>query len=539
MNAIRTIYHIARADLLERVRQYSFLVVLGITMMAAYFFVPPADAGYITLYLDHYRGIYNSAWIGASVALSTTLLLALFGFYLVKNSIQRDVRTGVGQIIASTSVKKLHYLTGKSISNFLVLSIIVLAVIVIAFMMQLVRGEVVQIELWPLISPFLFLTLPTLSVVAVLAVLFETRPALQGGIGNIIYFIMFIFYSMSSNTSVITTEMVQSLAAIQPGFSGSYGIGFLVPEQPIKLFEWQGVTWTGTIIIQQLSFFLVAFLLILVAVLLFRGFQEAPYKRNNKINSTDNLNTAGEHPETHPNKSFDLESANVSFSQLSAANLPPAVIRESFLSLVVAEWRLMMKNTSLGWYVIAGVLAILCISMPVATSSQWMIWPITWIWPMLLWSGLGNRESRYNTHYLIASTPRYVTRQLSAVWVAGFILTCLTGIGMLIRLIMEGNMELVALWLSASIFIPSFALACGVLTGTNRTFEVLYMIIWYLGPFNKMPFLDFLGTQSSSGTSWISEIGLNSWLIMSIYILISIGLLILAYTTRGRLTQTS
>lgn len=56
MRIIRTISYIARADFLERIRQFAFLVILGLTLLAAYFFVPPAEAAYVTLDLDGYRG---------------------------------------------------------------------------------------------------------------------------------------------------------------------------------------------------------------------------------------------------------------------------------------------------------------------------------------------------------------------------------------------------------------------------------------------------------------------------------------------------
>jgi hypothetical protein len=64
---------------------------------------------------------------------------------------------------------------------------------------------------------------------------------------------------------------------------------------------------------------------------------------------------------------------------------------------------------------------------------------------------------------------------------------------MLLRLALEGDWVHLAYGVNAVLLIPSLALACGVLTGTNRTFELLYMIAWYLGPFNHMPLLDFLG----------------------------------------------
>lgn len=548
MGVIRTIYHIARADLCARMRQYAFMVILGITMLTAYFFVPPADAGYATLYMDKYRGIYNSAWVGGSVALSTTLFLSLFGFYLVKNSVQREHSSRVGQIIASSSVKKLHYIAGKWLSNFAVLSIIVFVIILIALMMQWVRGEVMRIELWPLLSPFLFLTLPVMSVVAALAVLFEARPAWSGALGNLIYFAIYImFVSGASNlafgTAVITSDMIERLASLKPDYSGSYGIGILIREQPPELFEWRGVDWTGALMLQQLSLFLIAFLLILAAAWAFRGFQEAPHPGmtgSGKVSAVDGVEaakgrrkrkTAAEpaHAGTHT----DPGGVTVEASRIRAAALTPVTVRESFLPLVLAEWRLMMSSASLGWTAVAVLLAMLCLVMPVAVSSQWMIWPLTWLWPLVLWSGIGNREIRWRTQFLIASSPRFAFRQLAAVWAAGFVLACATGSGMLLRLIGEGTMEQLTCWLSAAILIPSLALVSGVLTKTNRVFEVLYMIVWYLGPLNNMPFLDFMRLTPAEAASW--DMGLNSWAMSSIYIAISMGLLILAYMSRSRL----
>src|ERR1043165_2991691 len=102
---------LAVADVRERTRRYSFLVTLGFTLYAAYLFVPPAGASYITLSLARYRGIYNSAWIGSLVSMMSTMFLSLAGFYLVKNAISRDRATGVGEILAATRVGKLTYLT--------------------------------------------------------------------------------------------------------------------------------------------------------------------------------------------------------------------------------------------------------------------------------------------------------------------------------------------------------------------------------------------------------------------------------------------
>ncbi|MUT66984.1 ABC transporter permease [Paenibacillus sp. NEAU-GSW1] len=526
MAVFRSIYHIARADLLERIRQYSFLVMLGLTIIGAYFFVPPIDSEYVTLHLDgQYRGIYNTAWVSASVALSTVTFLPLLGFYLIKNSIQRDRQTGVGQIIASTTVKKLTYMLGKAISNFAVLTIIMACVMVITLIMQRVRGEVLTIEFWPFISPFLFVTLPVLSVVAALAVLFESRNALQGGLGNAIYFVLFLAYATTSSllpsgVTLVTSDMLQELTALKPDFTGTYGMGFLTVEQPLQSFEWQGVDWTGELILRQLIPFPIALVVVIAAALMFRGFQQVSERKDKTRKSK----------EKQEDTAAALEQGARSTPRIRAAELSPVSERNTLLALVIAEARLMLKKASLGWYLIAAVLIILGVALPTPISLNYMIWPFIWLWPIVLWSGMGNREALYRTQFLIAASPRVVVRQLYAIWISGVSMSLAIASGMLIRLAAEGEFSYFTFGLAAVILIPSIALACGVLTNTNRTFEVLYMIIWYMGPFNQMPYLNFLGFQSEGSLQ--TALTSNAGAMSLIYLAISAALLLVAYLWR-------
>ncbi|ETT54276.1 Tat pathway signal protein [Paenibacillus sp. FSL P4-0338] len=527
MSSIRSIYYIARADFLERIRQNSLLVILFVTLLAAYIFVPPVDAGYVTLNLDGYRGIYNSAWIGSSVAISTTLLLSLLGFYLVKNCIQRDESTGVGQIIASSSMKKMYYLMGKLLSNIFVLSVITGVVVVVSPIMQWVRGEDRTFELWPLISPFLFLTLPFMAVVAALAVVFETFHFLKGTLGNVIYFFLYLLFTAGSGAlafgpQIIISAMQKDLLLIHPELPGSYGMGILFQREPLHWFEWQGVIWTFELLIQQLEIVMVSFVLIAGASAIFHGFREKGYAKRKHELAMVEITPAY-------NKELDsqikYESLN---SRCQAATLSPVVFKDSFWALAIAEWKLILKSASLRWLIVAAILFILPLAVSVSESSEWLVWPVIWIWPIKLWSGMGNQDVRYGTQFLVVSSRRYVIRQLMASWISGIILTCMVTGGMIIRMVFEGDLEHLLYNVAAVFLIPSLALACGVLTKGWRTFELLYLIIWYLGPLSKLPYLDFLGTHNSNG---------DLLMMNSVYLLISLGLLLVAYQSRKRLGQ--
>ena len=138
MNRLGTLYHLLRADFLERVRRFRFLLTLGVILLGGYLLVPPAGASYMVglhplelKTLTYYRGVYNSAWVGSIVAAMTAWLLSLLGFYLVKGTIERDRETGVGQLIATSPLSKTFYVVGKWLRNVAVLVVIA----VVAYLM--------------------------------------------------------------------------------------------------------------------------------------------------------------------------------------------------------------------------------------------------------------------------------------------------------------------------------------------------------------------------------------------------------------------
>ena len=156
----RGIWAIARADFLERVRRYSFLFTLGFALYLGYLTI----SGNLVLQVGHVRGIFNSAWVGALLSLVASAFISLAGFYFVKNTIQRDRETRVGQILAATPLSKFIYVLGKVISNLAVLTLMIAVLALSGIAMQLVRGEDRHIEIWNLVAPFIFLAFPAMVV---------------------------------------------------------------------------------------------------------------------------------------------------------------------------------------------------------------------------------------------------------------------------------------------------------------------------------------------------------------------------------------
>src|SRR5208282_241 len=159
-----------------------------------------------------------------------------------------------------------------------------------------------------------------------------------------------------------------------------------------------------------------------------------------------------------------------------ATKVSPLVTRAQsfrFTAVLAAELRLMLKGQRWWWYSVAAglVLAQALVSKP---DSRGMVLAFAWIWPILLWSSMGMRELRYQTHQILFAAPHPLARQLPAVWLAGVLLAVVTGSGFALRLLLEKNLPGLFAWAVGALFIPSAALCLGVWSSSSKPFEILY-----------------------------------------------------------------
>ena len=155
MSRSRVLFHMVRADFLERVRRYSFLLTLGFSVYLGY----AMYSGQINMQLGSYRGVANSAWLGSVVGLIGSVFLSLIGFYVVKNTIQRDRETRVGRILAATPMSRSFYTLSKALSNLAVLSAMAMILSAAAVVIQLTHKGAGTHNLFDLLSPILIFSL--------------------------------------------------------------------------------------------------------------------------------------------------------------------------------------------------------------------------------------------------------------------------------------------------------------------------------------------------------------------------------------------
>jgi hypothetical protein len=513
MKQFRAVYHIALADFLERLRRYSFLA----TMLFAVYLGYAAGSGLISMRVSEHRGVYTSGWIGNMVALVAGCFVSLAGFYIVKNAVDRDRTTGVGQILAATPLTKVSYLLGKWLSNTAVLLAQVAILATAAAVMFAMFGEA-RLDLWALWSPFLLLSLPMMALTGALALLFETVPALRGGVGNVLWifvwatglaFPMIVGAHWLDPLGIIAVmdSLVPAARAAIPGYVDSFSLRATTdPIQVARGLRWEGVHWTVDGVLLRLGWIAVALLLVMAAAMMFDRFG------GSRVRKARYRITVSGHPPVRQ------RTADVHLTPL-----PTGTSSHTFLRLFTAELRLALQGYRCWWYVVAlGLLVAQC-AAPLAVARGPLL-AVSWIWPLLVWSAMGVRESRYATGQVIFSSAHNLTRQFPSCWLAGIAVAALTGSGAAMRLAITGEGAALLAWCAGAVFIPTLALALGAWTQSSRTFEAVFTVLWYVGPLNHIRGLDFTGASNGAQTLEFA----------ALYLLLAVTLLLMATLGRRR-----
>jgi hypothetical protein len=526
MNTPRILYHLLRADFLERVRSYGFLGLLLFSVFFTYLFIPEInDVQIAGLQLGGYRATYNSAWIGAMTTLLMGEFFLLFSFYLLRGSIERDRLTGVGQIIAATPITRIKYTIGKWLSNVTVASTMTLAIIAAAILLQLLRAEDTHINLWQLASPFLIVLFPALAVIAATAVLFDCVPLLRGGIGNVLFF--FIAYPLLmlsldlQGSSILYPSIYQACAAQFDGCNPIRQIDAgMSPLAGLPAFTYNGVTWLPSVILSRIFVIIVAALIALLAAWFFHRFDPAKDPKGFSlrlftkhiipqrcgVDATGLTDRGTDDLHTKP-----LGSVTTHLSPLAPASRPSAFA--TLMHLFAAELRLTFKGTRWLWYLCALAILIAQAILPLDIARGYLV-PFAFILPLTFWSNLGVREVKHRAEQIIFSAPHPLTRQLPVTWLVGVFIAILLTSPMLIRFLPANQWSSLGGLFSGILFVPSLALALGCWSNGSKLFEGGYLFLWYIAFMYSIPALDFMGRVPAA-----LEMGIPYYYILSTILL--------------------
>lgn len=507
MNRLNAIIGLSWLDFLQRIRSRSFLLTICIFTIISIGFIPRSQHSmFHIMSFNGYRGIYNSAWVGVLIALLTSFCFLFFGFYIIKGGITSDFRRGNKELFLTTPGAKIEYLASKILSNVYWLLSIAIFVIFTGIVMQVLQGEDLNLELFCYLEPFLWITLPVVFFVSSLALLFDTIPFLANTIGNISYFFISGAILLGGiigipqldiiGISMVFAQIIPSIKLVYPDYSGGWTfIGNSV--QTAELIVWKGVSWTGEMLVYRSMWLLISGGLFLLAVWTFAHF------------STKETSVGSKIPWEGKDSSFASQE-NFIFSPIPYG-LKLHRQRRNLIHLLFAEFKFSLIRMNVGYYFVVGILMLLSVLGEPQQMYESLL-PLLWLMPIGIWSQQGIKmtmdESNQITHATVNADPWIFISE----YLAGFLIATTFSAPLLVRLAIAGLWGNVFYIIIGSIFITSLAGFLGFWTRGTKTFEVVYLFLWYLGPYYKIGYLDFTGSAS--------EIVMHQFL--EIYLLLSL-----------------
>lgn len=362
---------VSMADFRDRSRRPAFLVTVLGAVALGYVAIPPASATYAMVKVGSFRGVYDSAYIGMMLAMIGSLWLPLFGFYVVRSSIARDIVTGVGETLSASPLRTPMYLLGKYLSNLMALAAMAAALAFIAPVMQLLRGESTGLDMTALWLPIVLFCLPVLTVTAAAAIVFETIPFLRGGAGNILWFFVYPSIFLAGIPLIygsITAGFQADVAAQHPGMGDEISIGLTAEPGALGQFTWSGMDFDPTLVAAGVGLIAASTLVAVMPSFWFGRFDPSRLQSSSKTL-------------TPPPATTSETSATPAFSR-TARRLSPAERGHAFLGLLIGEVRIHLGSVSRWWWLTLAIVTVAALAVPADRVGTALLF--AWLLPVLL-----------------------------------------------------------------------------------------------------------------------------------------------------------
>jgi ABC-type transport system involved in multi-copper enzyme maturation permease subunit len=436
--------------------------------------IPDRHAGYFTVDLNGHRGIYNSAWVSGVAVLAFAYILMLFGIFPIRNAIANDVTFGTDELVAASAISRFSFILGKWLSNVALLGSGAAVLFFGATVMQLLRGEDRHIAAGQFVLSFCLLLVPPCCLLAAIAILFECVGFLRGIFGSVVFVVTFPILALVLSQAAIpgtaytfdpagmsTVLNSMTAAASNQLHIPRVGESFIDPKPPDRIvptFVWPGVDWTPALVAIRLAWIAVAAIVAALSSLIFDRFRH----------QTRRVQRSG--------RAWRI------------SNVIPALWSSGF----TIELLVLINGLSFWWWAWAAMGVV--VSMTASQDSiRHFILPLIALLPLVRWSILGTRDIRCSTQEMLAALPVSRTRRLLRQWGAGVLFAVTPWSGFLIRELFGGALLSVAATLALLAAMTALALLLGEMTRSQRAFEAVFLLTWFLGPMNHVACLDFVG----------------------------------------------
>jgi hypothetical protein len=473
------------ADYRARFRRTSTAVIFLLLCFAAYLWIPDPSTGRALLQINGQRALYNSEAIAMATALLCNVLVGLIGYYMVSNSIARDVRTRTGFIIASTTVKNGEYLLGIFLGNAIFLSAVIMGFMMSSMVMQIVRGEA-ALSFSAFLWQYLLVVPPMITFVSAIAVLFESIRWLSGRFGDFAYFwvwmVVLALVAVSSEKAHITwlehfdtfgfAFVVEQIKALAHSDSLSIGASSFDSTKPPYVFS--GLTLARTGLLPRITSTIFPISFLFVARLFFHRFDPTEIKASAQKAKHNLIARFNQwiRPLTVP-----------LFERVGTARLGSGVA-----NAVVTEALLTFQLYP------SSILLLLGFAIASCLFSAQTILPALFASVVIVIAESSTRERQKGTIGMLYSLPRL--KPAFVLWkVSSTVLLVLLFLFIpMVRILFDSPQMILSLFVGA-IFLAGCATSLGLISGSPKTLIVTFLLFLYIvmNDGGKNPALDFAG----------------------------------------------
>lgn len=459
------IYQIAKADLLERTRRFSFLIICMFSMFLAFFSVPNVEAPLVSICMEPnlFKQGSNSSWIPITIALCGGILFPMIGLSFVKNNINMDRNNGLLHNMQAMNMKKGNYIIGKFLSNLFILTVMWLLVIIGAAIMLPFQFPNQPLNFYDFISPFIGIY-PGIIFTSAFAIILESIPFISSKAGNTIglttLFVLFLInYSASDynnpllrvfdfnnykwimdsiNSAVIPIigREVQETGILVPG-------GMFADSKGGQELFFYGLLWNSQYFIDKIILIFISIFLIILAVM---SLETSEQKKN-------------------------MSSANLHKKERTCG-------KTFFTNQFISEYKLILKDLPKSCFVLIAGLWIYCIFAPLKYVQDYL-WIVMLIFSVAIFSQMGCRDYENNLTDFFITIKFSLIKQLLYSYLWGTITLFALSAPAVIRNFIAQNFLCSLSYIAFSMFIPALACFLGEYFKSRRTFETAYLLLCF------------------------------------------------------------
>lgn len=484
---------LVKTEVLLRMRRLSTLVVTLAVIALSWAMVPTPESAMALISIKDARVLLTSSALAFGTASLAAIIFGLGSFYLARGRASEDVRSGTGSVIAASQIGNSTFLFSRWLGGVTYMLALVAILMCTTMLLHAIRGHG-PIEITVYLQIYGLLLVPMVFFGVSFAILFDSIPFLMGKLGDVLFFIIWMFQlalmaAFDDNKTGYSPLLLIDFSGLGASFmtmqsiagSSSISVGLSDYNKALPAVLLPQIVWPIQIILMRFGSGLLAMLPLLPAMLLFHRYSPDRVK----------VSTAAKRrsPLTILNGWLRPLSRVVKPMFLLASKLP------GMSGQVVADVALTFVTSPLA---IVLFIASLIASFTANSDALPGLMIATVIYWGILISDISTRDYAATAEDITGTVHGGKTQRFLRQWFATNVLGFMFMGAIAYRWNVEDPQRALAV-ISGIVFLSTLAAAFGRFSRTPRTFIALFLFAMYIAlNDNKLAIMDMVGFNGSA-----------------------------------------